>query len=111
MVLGVFIEAAGNYGAVPGNYGIVPQAPAMVLVIALELHAPFLVLFVAAVLVDGGDQLIWIILVVIHLCGFQAHLVYTYFLRQPVQEEWGRVAVFEDLYGNLWDLIEPVAAG
>ena len=32
-------------------------------------------------------------------------------VRQPVQEEWGRVAVFEDLYGNLWDLIEPAAAG
>lgn len=30
------------------------------------------------------------------------------FLREPVQEEWGLVAVFEDLYGNLWDLIEPV---
>lgn len=29
------------------------------------------------------------------------------FVRQPVQEEWGKVAVFEDLYGNLWDLIEP----
>ncbi|MCE3230068.1 MAG: hypothetical protein K0S32_4619, partial [Bacteroidetes bacterium] len=21
---------------------------------------------------------------------------------------WGTVAVFEDLYGNLWDLIEPI---
>lgn len=28
-------------------------------------------------------------------------------VRQPVQETWGRVAVFADLYGNLWDLIEP----
>ena len=26
--------------------------------------------------------------------------------RQPVKESWGIVAVFEDLYGNLWDLIE-----
>jgi catechol 2,3-dioxygenase-like lactoylglutathione lyase family enzyme len=28
-------------------------------------------------------------------------------VRQPVVETWGTVAVFEDLYGNLWDLIEP----
>jgi catechol 2,3-dioxygenase-like lactoylglutathione lyase family enzyme len=29
------------------------------------------------------------------------------FAREPVVEEWGTVAVFKDLYGNLWDLIEP----
>lgn len=28
------------------------------------------------------------------------------FVREPVEENWGTVAVFEDLYGNLWDLIE-----
>lgn len=28
-------------------------------------------------------------------------------VREPVVEAWGKVAVFEDLYGNLWDLIEP----
>ena len=28
------------------------------------------------------------------------------FIREPVRESWGTVAVFEDLYGNLWDLIE-----
>lgn len=28
-------------------------------------------------------------------------------VREPVVETWGTVAVFEDLYGNLWDLIEP----
>lgn len=27
--------------------------------------------------------------------------------RGPVTEPYGRVLVFEDLYGNLWDLIEP----
>ena len=27
--------------------------------------------------------------------------------REPSFEEYGTVAVFEDLYGNLWDLIEP----
>ena len=29
------------------------------------------------------------------------------FLREPVKEPYGTVAVFSDLYGNLWDLIEP----
>lgn len=28
------------------------------------------------------------------------------FIRKPSQEEYGTVAVFEDLYGNLWDLVE-----
>ena len=32
-------------------------------------------------------------------------------VRQPVVETWGRVAVFEDLYGNLWDLIQPPVSG
>ncbi len=27
-------------------------------------------------------------------------------VREPVIESWGTVAVFSDLYGNLWDLIE-----
>lgn len=29
------------------------------------------------------------------------------FLRPPTQFEYGTVAVFADLYGNIWDLIEP----
>ena len=29
------------------------------------------------------------------------------FIRTPAKEKWGTVAVFKDLYGNLWDLIEP----
>jgi catechol 2,3-dioxygenase-like lactoylglutathione lyase family enzyme len=28
------------------------------------------------------------------------------FIRPPHEEEYGTVAVFEDLYGNLWDLLE-----
>ena len=28
-------------------------------------------------------------------------------VRGPVTEPYGKVVVFEDLYGNLWDLIEP----
>lgn len=31
------------------------------------------------------------------------------FVRGPVEEEYGTVAVFPDLYGNLWDLIQPKA--
>jgi len=30
------------------------------------------------------------------------------FVREPKTESYGTVAVFEDLYGNLWDLIEPI---
>ena len=29
-------------------------------------------------------------------------------IREPVRESYGLVAVFADLYGNLWDLIEPL---
>ncbi len=29
------------------------------------------------------------------------------FAREPKNAAYGTVAVFEDLYGNLWDLIEP----
>ena len=32
-------------------------------------------------------------------------------VRQPSKEEYGTVAVFKDLYGNLWDLIEPAYMG
>ncbi len=32
------------------------------------------------------------------------------FREEPRHEAYGTVAVFEDLYGNLWDLIEPRAA-
>ena len=29
------------------------------------------------------------------------------FVREAVEETWGTVAVFQDLYGNLWDFIQP----
>jgi hypothetical protein len=42
------------------------------------------------------------------------HLAYTkrgvWFVEPPRREDYGTVAVFEDLYGNRWDLIEPAAA-
>ena len=31
------------------------------------------------------------------------------FLEQPRHEPYGSVAVFEDLYGNRWDLLQPAA--
>jgi catechol 2,3-dioxygenase-like lactoylglutathione lyase family enzyme len=37
-----------------------------------------------------------------NLLGHQIEIV-----RQPQREEYGTVAVFKDLYGNLWDMIEP----
>ncbi len=30
-----------------------------------------------------------------------------HFVREPKEAAYGTVAVFEDLYGNLWDLIQP----
>lgn len=29
------------------------------------------------------------------------------FVREPQEHDYGMVAVFQDLYGNLWDLIQP----
>ena len=29
------------------------------------------------------------------------------FVREPKEENYGIVAVFEDLYGNQWDLLQP----
>lgn len=29
------------------------------------------------------------------------------FVREPQEESYGTVAVFKDLYGNLWDLVQP----
>ncbi len=31
------------------------------------------------------------------------------FVRPPTDYPYGKVAVFEDLYGNLWDLVHPAA--
>ncbi len=33
------------------------------------------------------------------------------FVREPSVEAYGTVAVFKDLYGNLWDIIEPKKPG
>ena len=31
------------------------------------------------------------------------------FVREPTQQDYGTVAVFKDLYGSLWDLLQPSA--
>jgi catechol 2,3-dioxygenase-like lactoylglutathione lyase family enzyme len=31
-----------------------------------------------------------------------------HFVREPREQPYGTVAVFEDLYGNLWDLLQPL---
>ncbi len=33
------------------------------------------------------------------------------FVREPKEEVYGTVAVFKDLYGNLWDLVQPKSSG
>jgi catechol 2,3-dioxygenase-like lactoylglutathione lyase family enzyme len=33
------------------------------------------------------------------------------FVRAPKQEPYGTVAVFKDLYGNMWDLLQPRSGG
>ena len=33
------------------------------------------------------------------------------FVRDPREEPYGTVAVFKDLYGNLWDLVQPKSPG
>ena len=33
------------------------------------------------------------------------------FVREPHEEPYGTVAVFKDLYGNLWDLLQPKSSG
>jgi len=30
------------------------------------------------------------------------------FIGPPREEDYGTIAVFEDLYGNKWDLLEPI---
>ena len=32
------------------------------------------------------------------------------FIRPPMDEDYGTVAVFEDCYGNRWDLIQPTSS-
>ena len=42
--------------------------------------------------------------------AYHAHLIKNEvkIVREPSEEPFGKVCVFADLYGNLWDLIEPI---
>jgi catechol 2,3-dioxygenase-like lactoylglutathione lyase family enzyme len=58
---------------------------------------------------QGGGR-VWLFL---HTDEFDADLAHmrahgVRFTEAPRSEDYGRVVVFEDLYGNRWDLIEPV---
>jgi len=48
----------------------------------------------------------------LHVADFEAEFARmeargVQFIDEPRQEEYGKVIVFADLYGNLWDLVEP----
>ena len=60
-----------------------------------------------------GNQAGGRVFLFLHTPDFKAtHLAMLFkgvvFKEAPRQEAYGQVAVFEDLYGNLWDLIEAV---
>ncbi|MFM7729297.1 MAG: VOC family protein, partial [Flavobacteriales bacterium] len=57
-----------------------------------------------------GDQTGGKVLSVLHTDSFDEDLKRltdnkVRIVRGPVEEAWGKVIVFEDLYGNLWDLV------
>lgn len=59
-----------------------------------------------------GDQTGGRVFLFLHTDDFRRdHAAYTAhgvkFIEAPREEAYGTVAVFEDLYGNRWDLIEP----
>jgi catechol 2,3-dioxygenase-like lactoylglutathione lyase family enzyme len=67
---------------------------------------------VAAVGAQGGGR-VWLFL---HTDAFEADharmsAAGVRFLEAPRHEAYGSVAVFEDLYGNRWDLLQPKAKG
>ncbi len=62
-----------------------------------------------------GDQTAGRVFLFLHTDDFAAdHARYVEagvrFIEEPRYEPYGTVAVFEDLYGNRWDLVEPVPA-
>ena len=59
-----------------------------------------------------GDQTGGRVFLFLHTDDFardhaRMHAQGVHFCEQPRHEEYGTVVVFEDLYGNRWDLIEP----
>jgi catechol 2,3-dioxygenase-like lactoylglutathione lyase family enzyme len=66
----------------------------------------------AAQMASVGNQTGGRVFLFLHTSNFEAfyqHLIAQdiQIVRPPSDEPYGRVAVFADLYGNLWDLIEP----
>ncbi|HVY98714.1 MAG TPA: VOC family protein [Dongiaceae bacterium] len=63
-----------------------------------------------------GDQAGGRVFLLLHVDDFRARHAAMLaqgvrFLEQPREEPYGTVAVFEDLYGNRWDLLQPKARG
>lgn len=59
-----------------------------------------------------GNQTGGKVLLVLHTDQFDAEVEQLVsngvtIVRGPADEPWGKVVVFQDLYGNLWDLVQP----
>jgi catechol 2,3-dioxygenase-like lactoylglutathione lyase family enzyme len=63
---------------------------------------------VATVGAQGGGR-VWLFLQTDDFTGDHARMIAAgvRFLEAPRHEAYGSVAVFEDLYGNRWDLLQP----
>lgn len=63
---------------------------------------------IASVGHQGGGR-VWLFLQTDDFAGDHARLsaAGVKFLEEPRHESYGNVAVFEDLYGNRWDLLQP----
>ncbi|EJL23257.1 lactoylglutathione lyase family protein [Caulobacter sp. AP07] len=58
---------------------------------------------------DQGGGRVWLFLHTDDFAGDHARMTAAgvRFLEEPRHEAYGSVAVFEDLYGNRWDLLQP----
>lgn len=58
---------------------------------------------------DQGGGRVWLFLHTDDFAGDHARMTAAgiHFLEAPRHETYGSVAVFEDLYGNRWDLLQP----
>ena len=65
----------------------------------------------AARIGDQGGGRVWLFLHTDDFTGDHARMsaAGVRFLEEPRHETYGSVAVFEDLYGNRWDLLQPKA--
>ncbi len=63
----------------------------------------------AAMVGDQGGGRVWLFLHTDDFAGDHARMTAAgvRFLEEPRHEAYGSVAVFEDLYGNRWDLLQP----